>query len=118
MLIGSTPRSAPIRSLRCRLPSTRSVGRGALAGVRAPTADIEQVRQATRRLLASVEELSDDDVAEPCALPGWSRAELLTHVARNADAHRNTVEAGARGEVADMYPGGAAQRTDAIAAGA
>ncbi len=50
-----------------------------------PVADIELVRHASRRLLRTADELTDDEVGEPCLLPGWSRAELLTHLARNAD---------------------------------
>ena len=71
-----------------------------------PVADIELVRHASRRLLRTADELTDDEVGEPCLLPGWSRAELLTHLARNADGTRGMVEAAARNEVAPMYPGG------------
>jgi maleylpyruvate isomerase len=84
--------------------------------VTAPLADLEVVRQGTRRLLRSVETLTDTDVAQPCLLPGWSRAELVTHLARNADGLRRIAEAAARGEVADQYPGGNEQRAADIAA--
>jgi maleylpyruvate isomerase len=50
-------------------------------------------------------------------LPGWSRAELVTHLARNADGFRGMAEATARGEVGVMYPGGTEQRAADIAAG-
>jgi maleylpyruvate isomerase len=83
----------------------------------APLAEIEMVREGTRRLLRSIEQLSDVDVAQPCLLPGWSRAELVTHLARNADGFRHIAEAAARGEVADQYPGGNEQRAADIAAG-
>ena len=33
--------------------------------------------------------MGDDAFAAPSALPGWSRAHVLTHVARNADAMIN-----------------------------
>jgi maleylpyruvate isomerase len=85
--------------------------------VRRPDADLEAVRVATRRFLASIDELSDVQAEAPCRLPSWNRAELITHVARNADGIRGMVEAAARGEVAAMYPGGAEQRADGIAAG-
>jgi maleylpyruvate isomerase len=61
--------------------------------------------------------LSDTDVGQPCLLPGWSRSELLTHLARNADGMRRMADAAAVGEVADMYPGGREQRAADIAAG-
>ncbi|MET1003658.1 MAG: maleylpyruvate isomerase family mycothiol-dependent enzyme [Acidimicrobiia bacterium] len=82
-----------------------------------PVADIELVRHASRRLLRTADELTDDEVGEPCLLPGWSRAELLTHLARNADGTRGMVEAAARNEVAPMYPGGPDRRAADIAAG-
>jgi maleylpyruvate isomerase len=85
--------------------------------VRRPDVDLEAVRMATRRFLASIDELSDAQAEAACRLPSWNRAELITHVARNADGIRGMVEAAARGEVAAMYPGGVTQRADGIAAG-
>ena len=85
--------------------------------VGAPHSDIELVRQSTRRLLRSAEALTDSEVAQPCLLPGWSRAELLTHLARNADGFRRMAEGAARGESAQMYPGGREGRAADIAAG-
>ena len=83
----------------------------------APIADIEAVRQATRRVLRTVGDLTDEQAATPSLLPGWSRAELLTHLARNADGGRGIAEAAARGEHGLQYPGGAEQRQAGIAAG-
>ena len=85
--------------------------------VPAPVRDIEAVRQSTNRLLRSVGELTDAQMHEPCLLPGWSRAELVTHLARNADGFRGMAEATARGDVGLMYPGGIEQRAADIAAG-
>jgi uncharacterized protein (TIGR03083 family) len=79
--------------------------------------DIEMVRQASCRVLRAADDLGDHEVAEPCALPGWSRAELLTHLARNADGFRRLAEAARAGAVADMYPGGAPARAADITAG-
>jgi maleylpyruvate isomerase len=50
------------------------------------------------------------DAAAPSALPGWTRAHVLTHLARNADSFVRLVEAAIRGEVAAQYPGGVAER--------
>jgi maleylpyruvate isomerase len=85
--------------------------------VRLPSADLNAVRDATRRVLRSIDALSDEQVREPSRLPGWNRAEVLTHLARNADGIRAMVEGAARGEVAAMYPGGVEQRAAGIAAG-
>ncbi|SNQ50535.1 conserved hypothetical protein [Frankia canadensis] len=72
---------------------------------------------AHRRLLDLVDRVDDEVLRRPCALPGWSVAHLLTHLARNAEAHAGMVEGASAGEVVDMYPGGARQRADDIAAG-
>ncbi|MFJ2032491.1 maleylpyruvate isomerase family mycothiol-dependent enzyme [Streptosporangium sp. NPDC087985] len=45
----------------------------------------------TTRLLATAAGLSDDDVAAPSRLPGWTRGHVLAHIARNADSHVNLV---------------------------
>ena len=82
-----------------------------------PVSDIEAVRQGTRRVLRTVADLTDEQAAAPSKLPGWTRAELLTHLARNADGGRGIEEAAARGEIGMQYPGGAEQRTAEIAAG-
>jgi maleylpyruvate isomerase len=82
-----------------------------------PNDGVELVRQATRRVLESADRLGDDDARAPSRLPGWSRGEVLAHLARNADGIRGMVEAAARGEVGAMYPGGVEQRAAGIAAG-
>jgi maleylpyruvate isomerase len=40
----------------------------------------------TAFVAATVEKLSDDDLREPSILPGWSRAHVVAHLARNAEA--------------------------------
>ena len=62
--------------------------------------------------------LTDELVAAPCQLPGWTLGHLVTHLARNADAHTRVVEAAGRGHMVAMYPGGEDQREAAIEAGA
>ena len=78
---------------------------------------IEGVRRATRGLLTTVEELSDAQVGRGSLLPDWTRGEVVTHLARNADGLRGMAEAAERGEQALQYPGGAEQRSDDIAKG-
>jgi maleylpyruvate isomerase len=82
-----------------------------------PLSDIEAVRLGTRRVLRAVGDLTDDQAAAPSQLPGWTRAEVLTHLARNADGVRGIARAAASGEVGSQYPGGTEQRAAAIAAG-
>jgi maleylpyruvate isomerase len=88
-----------------------------LAPVQVVSVDLDALRAATRRLLRDAEGLDDERVREPSRLPGWNRAEVLAHLARNADGTTRMVEAAARGEVAAQYPGGIDQRAADIAAG-
>lgn len=44
------------------------------------------VDQGTRLLVDLVAGLDDEDLAAPSLLPGWSRAHVVAHVARNAEA--------------------------------
>ena len=84
------------------------------------TAPVDELREATAaeaRLLATLDGMTDDEIAAPSGLPDWSRAELLTHVARNADSFRGMAEAAMRDEPAVQYPGGAEQREAGIADG-
>ena len=57
------------------------------------------------------------DVAEPSRLPGWNRAQVITHLARNADGHRRMIDGAARGLVLEQYEGGVEGRNAGIAAG-
>jgi maleylpyruvate isomerase len=44
------------------------------------------MREGTSLLLVLVDRLTDDDFREPSALPGWTRAHVVGHLARNAEA--------------------------------
>jgi maleylpyruvate isomerase len=84
--------------------------------VQSRATEIESVRRATRRVLRAIDDLTDEQAAAPSRLPGWTRAEVITHLARNADGTRAMVEAATRGEVGSMYPSAEA-RAQGIAAG-
>ncbi|MGA9278856.1 maleylpyruvate isomerase N-terminal domain-containing protein [Ilumatobacter sp.] len=58
------------------------------------------------------------DAAGPSRLPGWNRAQVITHLARNADGHRRMIEGAGRGEVLEQYPGGVDGRNAGIDEGA
>ncbi len=64
---------------------------------------VDQVVESTAALVDTVSQLTDDDVREPSLLPGWTRAHLITHIARNADALRNVLHGAEIGEVRAMY---------------
>ena len=51
----------------------------------------DQIDHATQRLLGTARRLSGPELREPSLLPGWTRAHILAHVARNADAMRNVL---------------------------
>jgi maleylpyruvate isomerase len=80
--------------------------------------DLAGATAAHRFLEASIEALDAAAAAQPSALPGWTVAHVLTHLARNADSHLGMLEAAGRGEPAVQYPGGRAQRAADIEAGA
>lgn len=60
--------------------------------------------------------MGDDAFAAPSLLPGWTRAHVLTHIARNADAMINLLTWARTGEPTPAYPDRAA-REAGIAAG-
>jgi maleylpyruvate isomerase len=82
-----------------------------------PTADIDGCTAAHARLAETLASVTDSVARRPSLLPGWTAGHVLTHLARNADSHVRMLEAAARGEVADQYPGGEAQREGDIEAG-
>lgn len=75
------------------------------------------MRDGTRRLLADLAGLPDEELQAPTALPGWNRRSLLSHVAANAEALRNLVHWARTGQERRMYASAQA-RDEGIAAGA
>ena len=73
---------------------------------------------AHQRMWASASRMTDEDCRAPSLLPGWSRAHVLAHWARNADGQTRMLQAAMRGEVAGQYPGGDPQREADIETGA
>ena len=53
---------------------------------------------------ALVDKLSDDELREPSELPDWSRAHVVAHLARNADALVNLLHWARTGVETPMYP--------------
>ncbi|MBB5789621.1 maleylpyruvate isomerase family mycothiol-dependent enzyme [Jiangella mangrovi] len=62
------------------------------------------VTAATERLIATAAALDDADLTAPSLCPGWTRAHVLTHVARNADALSNLLSWARTGRENPMYP--------------
>jgi maleylpyruvate isomerase len=69
------------------------------------------------RFLGTAQALTDDDFYQASALPGWTRAHVLTHLAQAADSRTGLLRAARAGRVGQQYPSEQA-RADAIEAGA
>lgn len=61
------------------------------------------VREATERLDLIVAGLDEHTIHQPSRLPGWSRAHVVTHLARNADALVNLLTWARTGVEHPMY---------------
>lgn len=70
----------------------------------APLAEVRKVKlEATQRLLGDTIALSERAWQQPSGLPGWTRAHVATHVARNADAFVRAVDSVLMGRRGLMY---------------
>jgi maleylpyruvate isomerase len=65
--------------------------------------NLDETVVATARYLERLTDLTDDDVRAPSLLQGWSRAHVITHVARNADALTQVLHGAEAGELRPMY---------------
>ena len=82
-----------------------------------PEQTLAWMADGTGRLLTDLAALSDRALTGPTALPGWTRAYLLAHVAANAGALRNLVHWARTGEERRMYASNEERDAD-IASGA
>ncbi|MGW6266598.1 maleylpyruvate isomerase family mycothiol-dependent enzyme [Cellulosimicrobium funkei] len=84
--------------------------------------DVEEVRRDARAALDAVTDaargLDAAGLDAPSALPGWSRSHVLAHVTAIGEAMARQAERAARGELVEVYDGGAAGREDGIRTGA
>lgn len=94
-----------------------SAGRRADAPPPQVSADRARLEASIRRLLQTAEALADEDIRRPSGLPGWSRAHVLTHLARAADARTGLLAAARAGTIGRQYPS-EESRAGEIAAGA
>lgn len=70
---------------------------------------LKRIASATASLLRDTIDLDDDAWHAPSLLPGWSRAHVATHVARNADALRLVISATLAGDETPWYTSDAAR---------
>ena len=73
------------------------------------------MRAGTEHVFALVAKLSDAELAEPSALPEWSRAHVVAHLARNAEALIRLVAWARTGVETPMYPSREARAADIAA---
>lgn len=66
-------------------------------------AGVGPVTAATDRLVRRVEQLDQPAMGEPSLLPGWTRAHVVSHLARNADGLSNLLTWAATGVQTPMY---------------
>src|ERR1700678_777159 len=83
----------------------------------ADTPESAAIADSAARLVATAQALTDDDLHDASALPGWTRAHVLTHIAQSADSRTGLLRAARAGRVGQQYPSEQA-RADAIDAGA
>jgi len=79
---------------------------------------VEGCAAAHQALLLLVDDIDSDSIREPSLLPGWTRAHVLSHIARNAEGLRRFFDAARDGRVGEQYPGGRAKRDSDIEEGA
>ena len=58
------------------------------------------IADSAARLVATAQALTDDDLHEASALPGWTRAHVLTHIAQSADSRTGLLRAAQAGRAA------------------
>ncbi|ROP37595.1 maleylpyruvate isomerase family mycothiol-dependent enzyme [Saccharothrix texasensis] len=76
----------------------------------------ERALDGHRRLAAVIEDLTDEQVSQPSALPGWTRGHVLAHLANGTAALAGQAEH--EGTKVEVYPGGRPARDAAIEADA
>ena len=84
----------------------------------APTELLDWWERGEVHLGTALGRLTDEDFGDPTLLPGWSRARLLGHVARNADALVNLLDWARTGVEKPMYPSPEAREASIAAAAA
>lgn len=72
----------------------------------------DQVDQATQRLLDAARIIPEAELRAPSLLPGWTRADVLAHLARSADAMRNLLIGARTGQDRPAYASAEAREAD------
>ena len=78
------------------------------------TVVIEALRSSEARLAGTVAALSEPALRAPSRLPDWSVAQVIAHLAANADSVTRRLRGMSADLVVDQYPGGAQGRAEEI----
>ena len=78
----------------------------------APETSRRWMAEGERAVARLVDGLSDEDLAAPSRLPDWTRAHVVAHLARNADALGNLLTWARTGVETPMYPSPEARDRD------
>lgn len=77
-----------------------------------PVGGLDAVWDATARLLTTAHRLDEAALAQPSGCPGWSRAHVLGHLARNADGLTRLCEWARTGVPTPMYDSAQSRASD------
>jgi maleylpyruvate isomerase len=69
----------------------------------------------TRRLVRSVDKMTDEQYTQPSLLPGWTRAHVVAHLTLNAEGLSGALEGVHEGRPVSMYRSGEARDSDIAA---
>jgi maleylpyruvate isomerase len=72
----------------------------------------DELDTATQRLIDEARIMTTSDLQAPSLLPGWSRAHVLSHLARGADAMRNLLTGARAGRDRPAYASPQARNAD------
>jgi maleylpyruvate isomerase len=72
----------------------------------------DELDAATQRLIDEARIITGPDLRAPSLLPGWTRAHVLTHLARGADAMRNLLVGARAGQDRPAYLSAQARSAD------
>jgi maleylpyruvate isomerase len=72
----------------------------------------DHIDLATQRLLDTARIIAESDLRAPSLLPGWTRAHVLAHLARGADAMRNLLVGVRSGQDRPAYVSAEARQAD------
>ncbi|GAB2861745.1 maleylpyruvate isomerase family mycothiol-dependent enzyme [Myroides odoratimimus subsp. xuanwuensis] len=79
------------------MPRTR------VLNVTMPRHELAACQDSTRRLIRTVDALTDEQLRAPSVLPGWSRAHVVAHLALNAEGLAGALQGLSRGVDTPIY---------------